>query len=97
MLFESKHSVREFDHGIMILDDKHEPGTPLKKLFDVETDWIYEIGLTPNRADAMSHYGTARDLRARLLHEGKNLELKTPSVSNFTIDKTLKLILTITA
>jgi phenylalanyl-tRNA synthetase beta chain len=83
-------NLGEFDHGIMILDDKHEPGTPLKKLFDVDTDWIYEIGLTPNRADAMSHYGTARDLRARLLHEGKNLELKTPSVSNFSIDKRTK-------
>ena len=83
-------NLGEFDHGIMILDDKHKPGTPLKKLFDVDTDWIYEIGLTPNRADAMSHYGTARDLRARLLHEGKNLELKTPSVSNFSIDKRTK-------
>ena len=83
-------NLGEFDHGIMILDDKHKPGTPLKKLFDVDTDWIYEIGLTPNRADAMSHFGTARDLRARLLHEGKNLELKTPSVSNFSIDKRTK-------
>lgn len=83
-------NLGEFDHGIMILDDKHKPGTPLKKLFDVDTDWIYEIGLTPNRADAMSHYGTARDLRARLLHEGKNFELKTPSVSNFSIDKRTK-------
>ncbi len=83
-------NLGKFDHGIMILDDKHKPGTPLKKLFDVDTDWIYEIGLTPNRADAMSHYGTARDLRARLLHEGKNLELKTPSVSNFSIDKRTK-------
>ena len=83
-------NLGEFDHGIMILDDMHKPGTPLKKLFDVDTDWIYEIGLTPNRADAMSHYGTARDLRARLLHEGKNLELKTPSVSNFSIDKRTK-------
>ena len=80
-------NLGEFDHGIMILDDKHKPGTPLKKLFDVDTDWIYEIGLTPNRADAMSHYGTARDLRARLLHEGKNLELKTPSVSSFVNTK----------
>jgi len=83
-------NLGKFDHGIMILDDKLKPGTPLKKLFDVDTDWIYEIGLTPNRADAMSHYGTARDLRARLLHEGKNLELKTPSVSNFSIDKRTK-------
>ena len=53
-------------------------------------DRIYEIGLTPNRADAMSHLGIARDLRAKLIHEGQNLELKTPSVSDFAIDKRIK-------
>ena len=83
-------NLGEFDQGIMILDDKYKAGTPLSEVFVVDSDWIYEIGLTPNRADAMSHYGTARDLRAKLVHEGKKLELKTPSVSNFTIDKRTK-------
>ena len=64
--------------------------SPLKNIFNIESDWIYEIGLTPNRADAMSHYGVARDLRARLLHEGMKIELKTPSVSNFNVDKRTK-------
>jgi phenylalanyl-tRNA synthetase beta chain len=83
-------NLGEYDDGIMILDDKFKAGTPLKNIFNIESDWIYEIGLTPNRADAMSHYGVARDLRARLLHEGMKIELKTPSVSNFNVDKRTK-------
>ena len=86
-------NLGEFDHGIMILDDKYKSGTLLKDIFKVDSDWVYDIGLTPNRADAMSHYGTARDLRARLLHEGKTIELKTPSVSNFIVDKRTKKIM----
>ena len=50
--------------GIMILDSKLKPGTPAAKVFNIENDEIFEIGLTPNRDDAMSHYGVARDLRA---------------------------------
>ena len=83
-------NLGEYDDGIMILDDKFKAGSPLSEIFNVETDWIFEIGLTPNRADAMSHFGVARDLRAKLIHEGNNLELKTPSVSNFAIDKRTK-------
>jgi len=78
--------------GIMILDDKLKPGTPCAKVFNIENDEIFEIGLTPNRADAMSHYGVARDLRASLLQKNSNIELITPSVSTFRIDKrTLKI------
>ena len=53
--------------GIMVLDDKYAPGTPCSEVFEVVTDEVFEIGLTPNRADAMSHYGVARDLRAGLM------------------------------
>ena len=73
--------------GIMILDEKLKPGTPCAKVFNIENDEIFEIGLTPNRADAMSHYGVARDLRASLLQKNSTLELITPSVSTFRIDK----------
>jgi phenylalanyl-tRNA synthetase beta chain len=52
----------------------------------VESDQVFEIGLTPNRADAMSHWGTARDLRAGLLQTGKQLEFITPSNVNFRVD-----------
>jgi phenylalanyl-tRNA synthetase beta chain len=73
--------------GIMVLDDKLKPGTPCAKVFNIENDEVFEIGLTPNRADAMSHYGVARDLRASLLQKNSNIELITPSVSTFRIDK----------
>ena len=78
--------------GIMVLDAKLKPGTAVGKVFNIENDEIFEIGLTPNRADAMSHLGTARDLRAGLLQSGISIELITPSVSNFRVDKrTLKI------
>lgn len=78
--------------GIMILDEKLKPGTPCAKVFNIENDEVFEIGLTPNRADAMSHMGVARDLRASLLQKNSNVELITPSVSTFRIDKrTLKI------
>lgn len=78
--------------GIMVLNADLKPGTPCAKVFNIENDEIFEIGLTPNRADAMSHYGVARDLRASLLQKNSNVELITPSVSTFRIDKrTLKI------
>jgi phenylalanyl-tRNA synthetase beta chain len=78
--------------GIMILDATLKPGTPAAKVFNVENDEVFEIGLTPNRADAMSHYGVARDLRASLLQKNSSIELITPTVSTFRIDKrTLKI------
>jgi phenylalanyl-tRNA synthetase beta chain len=78
--------------GIMVLDEKLKPGTSVAEVFKIENDEVFEIGLTPNRADAMSHLGTARDLRAGLMQSGMNVEFITPSVSNFRIDKrTLKI------
>ena len=73
--------------GIMVLNKKLKPGTPAAEVFDIETDHVFEIGLTPNRADAMSHYGVARDFRAGLIQHGINLELITPSVSDFHVDE----------
>jgi len=78
--------------GIMVLDDKLKPGIPCSEVFKIENDLVFEIGLTPNRSDAMSHFGTARDLKAGLLQQGHNLELISPSVSDFHIDsRTLKI------
>ena len=73
--------------GIMVLDEKLKVGTPAAEVFNVTGDQVFEIGLTPNRADAMSHYGVARDLRAGLLQQGMELELNTPSVSNFQVEE----------
>lgn len=81
------------DHdGIMVLQDTLVAGTSVANVFEVESDQVFEIGLTPNRADAMSHYGTARDLRAGLLQRQISLELISPSVTNFRVDdRTLKI------
>jgi phenylalanyl-tRNA synthetase beta chain len=78
--------------GIMILDNSLTPGTPCSKVFKIENDFVFDIGLTPNRSDAMSHLGTARDLKAGLLQKGQNLELISPSVSDFHIaNRSLKI------
>jgi len=55
--------------GIIELDEKWAPGVPAASVFNLESDDVMEIGLTPNRTDGMSHWGVARDLRAGLLHE----------------------------
>lgn len=89
---EDELGLGESHDGIMILDDSLTPGTPAATVFKIENDEVFEIGLTPNRADAMSHLGTARDLRAGMLQSGVSVELITPSVSNFRVDKrTLKI------
>ena len=75
--------------GIMVLDESLSPGTPAASIFDIENDVVFEIGLTPNRADAMSHLGTARDLKAGLAHKEIALELITPSTSSFNVDTRL--------
>jgi phenylalanyl-tRNA synthetase beta chain len=75
------------DHsGIMVLPNSLKVGTPCAAVFEIENDEVFEIGLTPNRADAMSHYGVARDLRAGLKQREIIKELITPSVSKFSVD-----------
>ena len=61
---EDELGLGESHQGIMVLDNALKNGTPCYEIFDVEIDTVFEIGLTPNRADAMSHMGVARDLRA---------------------------------
>ena len=80
--------------GIMVLDEKVKVGTLAKDYFEIEEDWIYEIGLTPNRADATSHIGSARDIVALINHffPEKNACLKFPSVDEFKIDNSKRTI-----
>lgn len=73
--------------GILVLDEELKTGTPVAEVFKIETDYVFEIGLTPNRSDAMSHFGVARDLRAGLIQKDIKLELISPSVSNFHVDE----------
>ncbi len=78
--------------GILVLDAALKAGTPAATVFNIEVDEVFDIGLTPNRADAMSHFGVARDLRAGLKQQDINLELVSPSVSDFHVDeRTLKI------
>lgn len=89
---EDEIGLGDSHDGILVLDAKLKPGTPVAEVFQVENDEVFEIGLTPNRADAMSHMGVARDLRAGLLLRNIATEFKTPSVSAFRVDKrTLKI------
>lgn len=78
--------------GILVLDAQIKAGTKVASIFDIENDRVFEIGLTPNRADAMSHYGAARDLKAGLIQKDIKLEFITPSVSAFHVEnRTLKI------
>ncbi|MCZ4320130.1 phenylalanine--tRNA ligase subunit beta [Aequorivita viscosa] len=89
---EDELGIGKSHDGIMVLDGKLKPGTPLAKVLEVESDKVFEIGLTPNRADAMSHWGVARDLKAGLLHHDISTKLNTPSSSSFRVDnRTLKI------
>jgi len=73
--------------GILVLPADVEPGTPAASYFKPYEDWVYEIGLTPNRMDAMSHWGIARDVCAYLTHHDKKIvRPKLPNHSNFKID-----------
>lgn len=73
--------------GIMVLDADAAIGTPAKDYFKLNDDYLYEIGLTPNRADAASHLGTARDIAAFL-----KIGIKKPDVSAFKIDDTSRTV-----
>jgi len=89
---EDELGLGEGHDGIMILSDSLTPGTQCSKVFELENDEVLEIGLTPNRADAMSHYGVARDLKAGLKQKEIEIELITPPTSHFHItNRSLKL------
>ena len=83
---EKEIGIGSSHEGIMVMEDDLIPGTPVAEIFEVENDKVFEIGLTPNRADAMGHWGVARDLKAGYQQQSKSLELITPSVSNFHVD-----------
>ncbi len=75
------------DHaGIMELPEESVVGQSAKEYFGIEDDYLIEVGLTPNRVDAASHYGVARDLAAYLKSKGMRYELMLPSVEAFAVD-----------
>ena len=78
--------------GIMVLQADTTVGTPAATLFEPYQDWVYEIGLTPNRMDAMSHLGVAKDVCAYLTHHEKEAKTVTPFTSSFSPDQNNKTI-----
>lgn len=84
---EDELNLGESHDGIMVLDNEAIVGTPAADYFKVESDFVFEIGLTPNRTDAMCHYGVARDLRAALLRLGEEkVSLELASVQAFKVN-----------
>jgi phenylalanyl-tRNA synthetase beta chain len=75
---EDEIGLSEDHAGIMVLDAAMKVGIPLAELYDYYQDWIYEIGLTPNRMDAMSHYGVAKDVCAYLTYHTNKAEPISP-------------------
>lgn len=75
------------DHaGIIVLPSDTPVGLPAKEYYNIKSDYVLEVDITPNRVDATSHFGVARDLAAYLKQNGKPAELKRPSVEAFHID-----------
>jgi len=83
---EDEMGLSDNHDGIMVLDGNITPGKPLNEVLQIDKDTVFEIGLTPNRADAMSHLGVARDLKAGLSHLKIDTKFNTPSVSKFNVD-----------
>ncbi len=75
------------DHsGIMVLPAEAVPGTPAADYFGLESDYVIEVDITPNHADACSHWGVARDFYAWLLQNGFKTALHRPSDEAFKVD-----------
>ena len=82
---EDEIGVGDSHDGIIVLNKKYKIGDPVSKVYKKYQDKIFEIALTPNRCDAISHYGVARDLSAALSYRNdKKYELILPSVLNYS-------------
>ncbi len=81
---EDEIGVGTSHDGIIVLPDSAVPGTPAADYFNVKSDYVLEVDITPNRVDAASHFGVARDLAACLKQQGKEATLTRPSVDTFT-------------
>ena len=84
---EDEIGVGTSHDGIIVLPDDAVVGTPAAQYYGVESDWMIEVDLTPNRIDGGSHYGVARDLYAWLKQNGLPGALHRPSVDGFKIDR----------
>ena len=83
---EDEIGVGKDHNGIIVLPQDTKSGTPAAEYYNLESDYVIEIDITPNRADACSHYGVARDLYAWLVRNGYETSIHRPSVDDFKID-----------
>lgn len=83
---EDEIGIGTSHEGIIVLPADVVPGTLAKDYYNIKSDYVLEVDITPNRADACSHYGVARDLYAYLLQNGKKTGLKKPSVEAFAVE-----------
>lgn len=84
---EDEIGIGTSHEGIIVLPDDAEVGMLAKDYYNVKSDFVLEVDITPNRIDAASHYGVARDLAAHLKQSGKPFSLTKPSVDGFKTDK----------
>ena len=83
---EDEIGIGQSHDGIMILPEETPVGMSAAEYFQLESDYLIEVDITPNRADACSHYGVARDLYAYLVQNGQPTALHRPSVEGFCVD-----------
>ena len=85
---EDEIGVGTSHDGIIVLPEDTPVGIPAKQYYNLESDYLIEVDITPNRADACSHYGVARDLYAWLVQNGYKTSLHRPSCDAFQVDNT---------
>ncbi|MBR6192015.1 MAG: phenylalanine--tRNA ligase subunit beta [Prevotella sp.] len=83
---EDEIGVGTSHDGIIVLPETAVVGTPAAEYYNLESDWLIEVDITANRADALSHYGVARDLYAWMKANGKETTLHRPSCDDFKVD-----------
>lgn len=84
---EDEIGVGSSHDGIIVITEDVKPGTPAAEYYGLTSDWLLEVDLTPNRIDAASHYGVARDLSAWMAAHTEAAELRRPSTEAFALDK----------
>lgn len=84
---EDEIGVGSSHDGIIVITEDVKPGTPAAEYYGLTSDWLLEVDLTPNRIDAASHYGVARDLSAWMASHTEAAELRRPSTDAFAIDR----------
>lgn len=83
---EDEIGIGNSHDGIIVIKEEVRPGTPAAEYYGITSDHVLEVDLTPNRVDAASHFGVARDMHAWTACHANSLPLKRPSVESFKID-----------